>query len=230
MYVKADGGRLQGKDVQLYISSEFGIQYKLYVKADGGRLQGKDVQLYISSELAIPFAFKLITKDIQYSEIATKKLKSNRLIALSKEDKLQGCFQRIDSLDWSDTPWVKGIDIPVVLHRQTFKNKDGSEGIYYLMSNDVELDKDAIETIYQKRWKVEVLHKNIKSNTALAKSPVKTIKTQSNPIFMSLLATVKLECLSIKKGLTTFSLKMKLYIKAQKVAIEALHLEQASTA
>ncbi len=26
--VKPDGGRLQGKDVQLYISSEFGIQYK----------------------------------------------------------------------------------------------------------------------------------------------------------------------------------------------------------
>ncbi|WP_094752206.1 IS701 family transposase [Psychromonas sp. CD1] len=160
-------------------------------------------------------------------------LKSNRLIALNKEDKLQGRFQRIDSLDWSGTPicgWVKGMDIPVVLHRQIFKNKDGSEGILYLISNDVELDKDAIETIYQKRWKVEVFHKNIKSNTALAKSPAKTIKTQSNHIFMSLLATVKLECLSIKKGLTTFGLKMKLYIRAQKAAFEALHLEQVSTA
>ena len=209
--------------------------------------------IYHSGQASIPVAFKLITKDIQYSEVATKKLKrksnttknddliamlkackrnqlkwcyvladswfssignmrfihekmkkhfilalkSNRLIALSKEDKLQGRFQRIDSLDWSDTPicgWVKGMDIPVVLHRQIFKNKDGSEGILYLISNDVELDKDAIETIYQKRWKVEVFHKNIKSNTALAKSPAKTIKTQSNHIFMSLLATVKLEC------------------------------------
>uniref|UniRef100_A0A6A7G527 IS701 family transposase n=1 Tax=Hirondellea gigas TaxID=1518452 RepID=A0A6A7G527_9CRUS len=160
-------------------------------------------------------------------------LKSNRLIALNKEDKLQGRFQRIDSLDWSGTPicgWVKGMDIPVVLHRQIFKNKDSSEGILYLISNDIELDKDAIETIYQKRWKVEVFHKNIKSNTALAKSPAKTIRTQSNHIFMSLLATVKLECLSIKKGLTTFGFKMKLYIKAQKAAIEALHREQASTA
>ena len=33
---------------------------------------------------------------------------------------------------------------------------------------------------------------------------------------MSLLATAKLEGISIKKGLTTFGLKMKLYIKAQK--------------
>ncbi|UJF17067.1 transposase [Vibrio sp. SS-MA-C1-2] len=119
-------------------------------------------------------------------------LKSNRLIALSKEDKLEGRFQRIDSLDWSDSPilgWVKGMDIPIILHRQIFKNKDGSEGILYLISNDIELDKESMEAIYQKRWKVEVFHKNIKSNTGLAKSPAKKERTQSNHIFMSLLAT-----------------------------------------
>ena len=130
-------------------------------------------------------------------------LKSNRLIALSKEDKLQGRFQRIDSLDWSGSPicgWVKGMDMPIILHRQIFKNKDGSEGILYLISNDIELDKESMETIYQKRWKVEVFHKNIKSNTGLAKSPAKKERTQSNHIFMSLLATAKLEGLSIKKG------------------------------
>ena len=42
---------------------------------------------------------------------------------------------------------------------------------------------------------------------------------------MSLLATVKLEYLSIKKGLTTFCLKTKLYIKAQKSALDALPQE-----
>jgi hypothetical protein len=151
-------------------------------------------------------------------------LKSNRLVALSKEDKLQGRFQRIDSLDWSESPicgWVKGMDMPVILHRQIFKNKDGSEGILYLISNDIELEKGSIESIYQKRWKVEVFHKNIKSNTGLAKSPAKKEKTQSNHIFMSLLATAKLEGLSVKKGLTTFELKTKLYIKAQREAFKA---------
>jgi hypothetical protein len=160
-------------------------------------------------------------------------LKSNRLIALSKEDKLQGRFVRIDSLEWSDSPicgWVKGMDIPIILHRQIFKNKDGSEGILYLISNDIELDKESMEKIYQKRWKVEVFHKNIKSNTGLAKSPAKKVKTQSNHIFMSLLATAKLEGLSVKKGLTTFGLKTKLYIKAQKEALRAWQLMQASTA
>jgi len=99
-----------------------------------------------------------------------------------------------------------------------------------LISNDIELDKESMETIYQKRWKVEVFHKNIKSNTGLAKSPAKRERTQSNHIFMSLLATAKLEGLSIKKGLTTFGLKTKLYIKAQKEALKALREIEALTA
>jgi hypothetical protein len=47
---------------------------------------------------------------------------------------------------------------------------------------------------------------------------------------MSLPSTAKLERLSVKKGLTTFGLKTKLYIKAQKEAIRAWQLMQASTA
>jgi len=47
---------------------------------------------------------------------------------------------------------------------------------------------------------------------------------------MSLLATAILEGLSIKKGLTTFGLKTKLYIKAQKAALEAWQQMQTSTA
>jgi hypothetical protein len=72
-----------------------------------------------------------------------------------------------------------------------------------LLSNDIELDKESMEAIYQKRWRVEVFHKNIKSNTGLAKSLAKKEKTQSNHIFMSLLATPRLERLSIKKRVTT---------------------------
>ncbi len=71
-------------------------------------------------------------------------------------------------------------------------------------------------------------HKNIKSNTGLAKSPAKKEKTQSNHIFMSLLATAKLEGLSIKKRVTTFALKTKLYIAAQREAFK--HWQQMQTA
>ncbi|MFT6139099.1 MAG: hypothetical protein ACJAXN_000284 [Psychromonas sp.] len=47
---------------------------------------------------------------------------------------------------------------------------------------------------------------------------------------MSLLAAAKLEGISIKKGLTTFGLKTKLYIKAQKEAFKTWQQIQALTA
>jgi len=147
-------------------------------------------------------------------------LKSNRLVALSEEDKKDGCFIRINELDWSEKKpikgWIRGLKFPVLLHRQIFTNKDGSTGILYLISNDLDLTATKMETIYQKRWKVEVFHKNIKSNTALAKSPTSTIRTQSNHVFMSIYASAKLEILAIKHKVNTFALRAKLYISALK--------------
>ncbi len=151
----------------------------------------------------------------------------------AKEDKLQGRYMRIDSLDWSEKPmfgWVKGLEFPVIFHHQTFKNKDGSTGLLYLISNDVDATQATLETTYQKRWKVEVFHKNIKSNTGLAKSPARTVRTQSNHIFMSLYAGAKLECLSIKNGLNTFALKRKLYLKALRLAFDELQGLKLATA
>jgi hypothetical protein len=149
-------------------------------------------------------------------------LKNNRLIALSGQDKKDGCYTRIDELDWSDEKplkgWIKGLETPVLIHRQVFTNKDGSTGFLYLITNDLDLTATKMETIYQKRWKVEVFHKNIKSNTALAKSPTSTIRTQSNHIFMSIYASAKLEILAIKNKLNTFALRAKIYTSALKSA------------
>jgi hypothetical protein len=160
-------------------------------------------------------------------------LKSNRLVALTKEDKAKGCFHRIDRIIWSETPvqgWVKGLKFPVLFHRQVFTNKDGSTGTLYLISNDLKLTKTTFETIYQKRWKVEVFHKSIKSNTSMAKSPARTVRTQSNPIFMSLYATARLEMLSIQQGLNKFALKSKLYMNAIQHAFKQLQDLKAVTA
>jgi len=149
-------------------------------------------------------------------------LKSNRLVALSMEDKKAGRFNRIDSLDWQESKpikgWIRGLDFPVLLHRQIFTNKDDSTGILYLVTNDLDLKTNNMETIYQKRWSVEVFHKNIKSNTALAKSPTSTIRTQSNHVFMSIYASAKLELLAIKNNMNTFALRAKIYISAMKSA------------
>ena len=97
---------------------------------------------------------------------------------LEPQDKAHGRFVRIDTLDWSDptpvTAWIKGLPFPVLLHRQVFTNKDDSTGMLYLACSDLDQHEDALETIYQKRWKVEVFHKTLKSHAALATAGFKT--------------------------------------------------------
>ena len=155
-------------------------------------------------------------------------IKSNRTLAVNEKDKKQGHFTRIDSLLWSEQKpvrgWLKGLDFPVLLHRQVFKNKDGSVGILYLACSDFDCDMANLEAIYQKRWKVEVFHKTLKSNTGLAKSPTKSIRTQSNHIFMSIYAAFQLECLKLKHKMNHFALRNRIYVKALQQAMSELHL------
>ena len=159
-------------------------------------------------------------------------LKANRTVALSEQDKAQGRFVRIDSLDWSDPKpvlaWIKGLDFPVLLQRQVFTNKDDSTGMLYLACSDLDLDGDANETIYQKRWKVELFHKTLKSHAALAKAPTKRVRTQSNHVFMALYAAFSLEWLRIKQRMNPFALRSKLYLKAIRHAFDELQLLKAA--
>ncbi len=153
-------------------------------------------------------------------------VKSNRLVALSLEDKLQGRFLRTDSPklrnDETISVYLKGLDFPVSLVKQRFINKDGSEGFRYLVCSDLSLTADEIKTIYKKRWKVEEFHKSIKSNTGLAKSPTRVLRTQSNHFFSSIYAFVKLERLKIVHKTNHFVLKSRLYINALKAAFKEL--------
>jgi hypothetical protein len=155
-------------------------------------------------------------------------LKSNRTVALSYEEKLEGRFSRIDALDLPEhqpvQAWVKGLDFPVLLLRQVFTNKDKSTGTLYLACSDLECDGDTIETIYQKRWKVETFHKTLKSNAALAKSPTKRVRTQSNHCFMAIYAAFRLEGLTVKHRMNPFALRAKLYLKAIRYAFEELQI------
>ena len=121
-----------------------------------------------------------------------------------------------------------GVNFPVLLFRQVFENKDGSEGILYMVCSDMKCDDDDFKTVYKKRWNVETFHKTIKSNTAMAKSPAHTVKTQSNHIFLSLYSAFRLEVLSIKTKLNPFQLKGKLYLKAIRAAFIELSKLRAS--
>ena len=155
-------------------------------------------------------------------------LKDNRLVALCDEDRKNKRFVRVDELNFSGhTPvqgWLKGYTKAVLLVRQVFTNKDGSTGILHLVCSDLSCDYDAITTTYKKRWKVEVFHKSLKSNANLASSPTRTVRTQSNHIFMAICAAFKLEGLSIKNKLNPFALCRKLLINASRSVYAELQL------
>lgn len=159
-------------------------------------------------------------------------LKDNRLVALSEDDRKMKRFVRVDELDFPEQTavqgWLKGYAKAVLLVRQVFTNKDGSTGILHLVCSDLTCDHDAITTNYKKRWQVEVFHKSLKSNANLAKSPTRTLRTQSNHIFMSICAAFKLECLSIKNKLNPFALCRKLLINASRTAYAQLQQFRAA--
>jgi hypothetical protein len=153
-------------------------------------------------------------------------LKNNRLFAGSKEDKQKGLFQAVNELVWEEgtakTGYLRGMDMLLKVARQVFTNEDGSSGMLYLATSDLTLDYDGIIAIYQKRWKVEEYHKSIKSNLGLAKSPTKRVRTQSNHFFATMYAYVKLEQMAVANHLNHFSLKAKLYLKAQQASLAEL--------
>ncbi|MFZ2727038.1 MAG: hypothetical protein WAX77_12350 [Methylococcaceae bacterium] len=81
----------------------------------------------------------------------------------------------------------------------------------YLISNALNDSIDTINSLYQKRWKVALFHKSLKSNANIEKSFAHTIKTQSNPVLSNVYAVFKLECISIHSNLNHFAIRAKLY-------------------
>jgi len=167
-----------------------------------------------------------LVKNILHKDFVAA-IKSNRLVALSEQDKREGQFVAVSELDMKvgecRLAYLKGVEFPVVLAKQIFTNKDGSTGTLYLVSSDTSLTYTEITTIYQKRWNVEVFHKSLKQNAALEKSPTKTIRSQSNHIFAAMIAFIKLEQLKLSHRINHFALKTKLYIKAIKAAFSELN-------
>lgn len=158
-------------------------------------------------------------------------LKTNRLVALSEEDKIAGRYLPIESLKLEPGDckkvYLKETPYPVTLVKEEYVNKDLSTACLYLVSSDEKVTYQEIISLYQKRWKVEEYHKSLKNNASLAASPTKTVKTQSNHVFMSLIAYCKLELLKVKNGLNHFAFKAQLYTKAMALAINELRNNKA---
>lgn len=153
-------------------------------------------------------------------------LKRNRKVALSLEDKRNGHWKKVETLEIEENTgleiYLEGVEFPIKLIKQVFTNEDGSEGILYLISSDTTKSFDQIKTIYQRRWNVEEYHKSLKQNVSLAKSPTQTETTQTNHFFAALCGYIKLEMLKVETKTNHFALKTKLYINALQSASKTL--------
>jgi IS4 transposase len=153
-------------------------------------------------------------------------LKANRKLTFDAPDEKNRHYVCVSEVPLeADAPlriWLEGVNFPLLLVKQVFTNADGSEGILYLVTSDTKRSAGDITTLYQKRWKVEEYHKSLKSNLSFAKSPTKTVRTQSNHLFASLVAFVKMERLRLQTKLNHFAMKGRLYQAALKTAFELL--------
>jgi hypothetical protein len=124
------------------------------------------------------------------------------------------------------------LEFPVFLNKQVFTDKDDSTGDRFLISNvfssgGVPLTDEQFTTIYKKRcrngyWSVEEYHKSLKQNASVAKSPTRKIQTQSNHLFASIIAHIKLERLKFANKMNHFVMKTKIYNQALKAAFKEL--------
>jgi hypothetical protein len=154
-------------------------------------------------------------------------LKTNRKVAFSLEHKKRGDYEQVASLELEPGTvrkvYLEQVEFPLLLVKQVFKNEDGSEGgVLYLVSSDMTLDHERLTAIYQRRWKVEEYHKSLKSNASLAKSPTKTVRTQSNHFFASIHAFAKLERMKMATKMNHFALRSRIYLKAIQAAYREL--------
>ena len=198
------------------------VRHRLKILSQINQLRFKYVinDLWFSSKENMTWIKQELHKDFVMA------IKDNRLVALSEPDKQQGRFVTLAELELKPGQcrlvYLKGVEFPVIVAKQVFINQDGSTGTLYLVSSDTSLTYDQLTTLYQKRWNVEVIHKSLKQNAALERSPTKTIRAQCNHIFAAMVAVTKLECLKLTHQTHHFALKSKLYLKAVKAAFDEL--------
>ena len=186
------------------------IRFK-YIVGDSWFASSENIE-YIEERLDKKFVFRI---------------KSSRLIAFSKEDKINGKFSKIKDVDMSAKSdclvYLKGCSQPVRLLKLYVKDGMNFESTdSYLVTNDMKLNIITLCEIYQKRWKVEEFHKSLKQNLKIEKSPAKTPFPQLNHIFLTMLAFIKLEKYRVKLCTNHYNFKEQLYISALKEAMNKL--------
>ena len=183
--------------------------------------------------------FRTVLADVWYASVENMRfvrkdmnkhfvmpLKSNRKVALSKHDHQHGCYVKVEDLVLEPHAivqiWLEDLAFPLLLVKQVFTHEDGTTGVLYLVTSDLDLTYDEITALYQKRWNVEPFHKSLKQNASLTQSPAHTPNTQTNHVFAAMCGYVKLEMLKVSTKLNHFALRQRIYVHALQHAFAEL--------
>jgi hypothetical protein len=152
-------------------------------------------------------------------------IKNNRKIALTLEERNNGKYVNISSIDIesgsSRLVYLQGYENPLRIIKQVVKNGDDGKSTYlYLVTNDRDLSFDEVLKIYKRRWKIEEYHKSLKQNLKIEHSPTKVEISQRNHMHLSVCGFIKLEKLRLNYKMNHFAIKEKIYIEALTVAYE----------
>ena len=111
--------------------------------------------------------FRFVLFDVWFSSVENMKfilahgkhficpLKSNRKVAVSRNDKLQGRWQKLETVEietnHSCLIYLEGLELPVLLIKRVFTNEDGKTAVQYLISSDTTLLPNDIIRSYHKQ-------------------------------------------------------------------------------
>ena len=98
-------------------------------------------------------------------------LKDKRLFARSKDDREQGRYARVDSLELTDKQavrgWRKGLSQEVLIVRRACKNEGGSTGEVSRLCSDQRCYGEKVADLHHKGWKIEAFYQSLQSSAEL---------------------------------------------------------------
>ena len=199
------------------------IDYRIYDPEGDGKSKlahAKEILLNIVHQKELPFSAVLMdswyaTKELMCQIEAWGKcyycpLKSNRMVDDSGGTEP---YQRIDSLDWSETELAKGKTIKIrgfpKEHKvKLFRVASSSRRTEFIVTNDFDQDDTlAVREVSRWRWKIEQFHRESKQLTGIEQCQCRKARIVRNHIGCSILVWLRLNSVAFQTGRTLYQVK-----------------------
>lgn len=153
-------------------------------------------------------------------------VKGNRLVALTKKDADGGKWIPLQTVKLGKRAqrcYLKGLDFPVLVVREVFKNGDDAKGgTLYLACSDLEIKGSDILGLYQRRWKIEEYHRSLKQNCCVAGAQVYHPEAHRGHIHLAAMAFIRLERARSRSGDNHYELRREIEELKTKYAMKAI--------